>query len=228
MCAERSQRALSPQELRRVYNRIGRLQDWQSFYEGPAIALLVEEADFGSATSVYELGCGTGAFARRLLSGELDATATYRGIDVSETMTRLATDRLAPWPERAVITKVTGEFPLPGADGSFDRFVAIYVFDLLDGEYAARLLEEARRLLTPRGRLCLVSLTEGRTAVGKTVSRTWRWAWERSPRLVGGCRPVDLEPLLAGGWDIISQRSVSSWGVTSQVLVAGPGGGSAP
>ena len=215
--------ALTPEQARRVYNGIGRFQDWQSFYESPALTDLIEHSDFSSARSIYELGCGTGALARTLLQNQLGSSTTYRAEDVSDTMIRLARERLSPWSERCSVTQATGALPLVGADHSYDRFVAAYVFDLLDAEYAQGVLDEARRLLEPGGRLCVVSLTEGATPVGRVVSRAWKWVWSRSPKLVGGCRPVNLAAMLTSEWEITHRRQISAWALTSEVVVATPG-----
>ena len=40
----------------RYYDRIGRGQDTQCFYEDPATERLLERGDFGAARSVVELG----------------------------------------------------------------------------------------------------------------------------------------------------------------------------
>jgi SAM-dependent methyltransferase len=212
---------LAPEQAARVYNRIGRLQDSQRFYESPAVSDLVERADFGAARSVFELGCGTGAFAARLLDDVLALTATYVGVDVSSKMVALASGRVATFGERASVCQVTGYPPLPGATGAFDRFVSIYVLDLLDEQLARQLIDEARRLLAPDGLLCLVSLTQGTTGASRALCRAWNGAWQRAPRLVGGCRPIDLTRLL-DGWQIEYERTVVTWAVPSQVVVARP------
>ena len=113
--------ALTPQEARSVYNRIGRVQDWQRFYEGPAVKELIARADLDSAQRIFEFGCGTGALARELLERHLGPEATYLAVDISDTMIRLATERLAPWVARCTIQQVDGNLPLPGDDGSCRR-----------------------------------------------------------------------------------------------------------
>jgi len=49
--------------------------------------------------------------------------------------------------------------PLPAAGGTFDRFVAVYLLDLLAPDHAAIMLAEARRVLAHGGLLCTASLT---------------------------------------------------------------------
>lgn len=216
-----ARRTLSPAQAGRVYDRIGRVQDWQGFYETTPIDDMVAHADFSGAGSVYELGCGTGALARRLLTHELDDAASYLGIDVSEKMVSLTTGRIAPWADRAEVQTVTGDLPLPGEDACYDRFVATYVFDLLDVEYAERIFGEARRLLARNGLLCLVSLTEGTTRSSRLVAGSWRWIWGKSPEILGGCRPAEMgQQLSPSNWEIVHHCTVTSWAVPSEVLVA--------
>ena len=91
---------LSRREIMAFYDGFDAKQDRQ-FYENAAIDALVRHGGFAEARSVYELGCGTGRLAARLLAGELPPEAEYFGIDISETMAGLASERLAPFGERA-------------------------------------------------------------------------------------------------------------------------------
>ncbi len=212
---------LSPQVAARVYDRIGRLQDTQAPFERPALDRLVRAGDFPRAHSVFELGCGTGSLARRLLVHELPPGSTYTGLDVSARMAALSRRRVAPWAERARILKVEGSLPLPAPNSSADRFIAAYVLDLLDPAYARGVIEEAARILVPGGRLCLASLTQGTSRRGRALTTAWRWIWERAPQLVGGCRPVQLARLLEqASWSVMVDTVIESWSVPSEVLVA--------
>jgi len=213
--------ALTPEQARRVYDRIGGAQDWQRFYEDVATAELVAHAGLGTAHAVVELGCGTGRFAATLLARHLPADATYLGVDVSPRMAALASDRLQPWSHRATVALVDDQTRLPATDGSADRFVADYVFDLLSSEATAAALAEARRVLVPGGLLCAAGLTGGEGAVAALVSRAWRWVWDRWPAVVGGCRPVRLaDALTPGDWVVRHRRSVVAWGVASEAVIA--------
>ena len=58
---------LTTEQAAAVYDRIGRWQDTQAFYEYRAVEDLVRSGDFEQARSVVEVGCGTGALAERLL-----------------------------------------------------------------------------------------------------------------------------------------------------------------
>lgn len=214
---------LSHAAARAVYDRIGRWQDTQRFYEDYATDDLIAHADLRRARSVLEFGAGTGRIAARLLRDHLPPAARYHGIDVSTTMVALARQRLAPWPERATIEQSDGAPRLRVPDGAFDRFVSTYVLDLLSVEDIALVLEEAHRVLAADGLLCLVSATHGRTALERGVMGLFGRLHALSPSLVGGCRAIDvLSSLPPGRWRVVHHEVVSKWGVPSEVLVAAP------
>jgi SAM-dependent methyltransferase len=213
--------ALTPEQARRVYDRIGRAQDWQRFYEDAATTELEAHAAFNAARAVVELGCGTGRFAAGLLARVLPPDGTYLGVDLSPRMVGLASARLRPWAHRAHVALVDGEEPVPVADGAVDRFVANYVFDLLGPEATRDALDEARRVLAPGGLLCATGLTHGEHGLAQFVSRAWWNVWTRWPLLVGGCRPISLADALGPTeWEIRSRRVVVAWGIPSEVVVA--------
>jgi ubiquinone/menaquinone biosynthesis C-methylase UbiE len=212
---------LSPAEAKRFYDRFGLRQDWQSFYENPAINKLIAQAAFDSSQSVFEFGCGTGALAVQLLRHHLRADARYVGMDISGTMVALAQKRLKPWSERARVYQSDGSTRIAEPDHSFDRFVSTYVFDLLAPDFIDALLSEAHRLLVPAGKLCLVSMTLGASAFSRAVCWGWQRLWRLSPAITGGCHPVELSGYLRpDSWVIDHWVTETSWGVTSEVLVA--------
>jgi len=212
---------LTAEQVRRVYDRIGRAQDWQRFYEDAATADLVAHAGFDTADAVVELGCGTGRFAAELLARHLRAEATYAAVELSPRMVALASDRLWRWRDRATVSLVDGHATIPARDGAADRFVADYVFDLLGPEETRSKLAEARRVLAPGGLLCAAGLTSGEHGVARNVSRAWRGIWARWPALVGGCRPVRLvDALDPAAWEINHHRVVVAWGIPSEVVIA--------
>ena len=142
---EPKSRYLSPAEAKRFYDRLGSAQDWQRFYENPAISQLIAHAGFDSAHSVFEFGCGTGAFAAGLLQHRLPADARYVGLDISGKMVSLALERLKPWSDRARVYQSDGSPRIPEPDSTFDHFVSTYVLDLLAPDFIDQLLSEAHR-----------------------------------------------------------------------------------
>ena len=216
-----TERYVSHAQARRIYDRIGRLQDTRPLSERRALDALVERAAFERAGAVLEFGCGTGRLAARLLAERLPAGARYLGLDVSPTMVSLARAAVAPWGDRARVEQASGSPELPVEEGSCDRFVSTYVFDLLSPDDAARLLDEAHRVLRPGGLLALASLTPGTTPPARSLTRAWRAVWRLDPALLGGCRPVTLAPQLPpAGWAVRARITVTDLVLASEVVVA--------
>lgn len=214
-------RTLSHEEARRFYDRFGIRQDAQAFYERPALERLIAELRLPEARAVVEFGCGTGRLAAELLGGPLSPDCRYLGLDLSGTMVRLARERVAAFGARVEIRQTEGAPRIEAQGGSFDRFLSTYVLDLLPEREIRLLLEEAERVLAPGGLLAITSLARGERGLPRAVS----WLWERvhrlRPALVGGCRPIALEPYLSGGsWKIRHRSVVAPYAIPSEVVVA--------
>jgi selT/selW/selH-like putative selenoprotein len=211
---------LGPDDAKRFYDWFGACQDAQ-LYERPALKYLAAHADFEHASAIVELGCGTGRFAQSLFRNHLPDNATYVGIDISTTMAGIAQRRLARWSERATVRQVDGRAGLPYEDDTFDRFVATYVLDLLPQSAIHRVLSEARRVLRPNGKLCIVNSTESATPISRIVASVWKRIYAFSPHLVGGCRPLRVSTLLKKhAWNIEHARVVCSLGICSEIVIA--------
>jgi ubiquinone/menaquinone biosynthesis C-methylase UbiE len=216
-----ARRFLTRAEARNFYNRFGSKQDRQQWYENPATRDLLEHAGFETAMAVCELGCGTGAFAEEVLAHYLANMACYCGVDISTTMVDLTRQRLARFESRAEVLLTDGSLKFAWPDASVDRFVTNYVLDLLSPDDIRQALVEAYRLLRPEGRLCVVSLTCGRTGVARLVTWLWDAVHWLHPRLVGGCRPLQLRAYLdAEHWRTDYNHVVTACGVPSEITVA--------
>jgi SAM-dependent methyltransferase len=214
---------LSHQQARRVYDRIGAFQDSQAFYEEPATRLLFRHGDFSSAAAAFEFGCGTGRFAQRLLSDYLPADATYRAVDISPRMVHLANQRLKPFADRVSVTLSGGDAPDTEPPDSCDRFVSNYVLELLPVTEIRSVLSSAGRMLRPDGLICLTSLSTGIGPLSRIVARVWSSVQACWPSLVGGCKPIDLLPLLTPQeWRVVFHQKVVAFGITSEVVTAKP------
>ena len=203
-----------------MYDRLGRALDTQAFYEDPAHRALAQAAYLAQAHRVFEFGCGTGRLAVRMLAEHLPPDACYRGVDISPRMVALARGRLAPWADRASVELADGSPPTRERYGSCDRFVSTFVLDLLPRAAILELLDAAACMLEPGGLLCTANLTLGRAPLARAVTGAWQAANRLAPALLGGCRPIRLEPLLRErGWAIVHHESVHPFGFASEVTV---------
>jgi ubiquinone/menaquinone biosynthesis C-methylase UbiE len=214
-------KTLSAAEARRTYDRIGKMQDSQAFYEDRATADLITHLELSSATSVFEFGCGTGRFAHELLAHRLPAAASYRGVDLSPVMVRLASERLASFGSRASVRLTEGGAPTNEPSESCDRFISNFVLDLLSSEDIEVVIREAHRMLRPGGLLGLSTLTFGFTTASRIVSWTWLKIHALRPSLVGGCRPLELlDALPEKAWKVRHRARLAPFAIPLEVVVA--------
>ncbi len=212
---------LTAQQARDFYNRMGKRQDWQRFYEGRAIDELLRHGMFDRAAAVFELGCGTGALAEELLRHYLPPQASYVGVDISPVMVELSRQRLTPFGERARVFESEEAFEFSRYATHCDRFVSVYVLDLLSPEAIHQVLDQAYALLNHQGKLCLITLTEGSTPLSWAIISLWRGVRCISPGLVGGCRPLRIPLYLSRErWQIEFDQTVSAAGVPSEIVLA--------
>ncbi len=211
----------SREDARRFYDRFGAKQDRQGFYENAALDALIRNGRFSGAQSVLEIGCGTGRLAARLLSDHLPASARYVGEDISETMVKLAKDRLKPWAERSEVRLSSGGFDYSSYGRPFGRIVSTYVFDLLSNEEIVEALAGAHAVAQKGGLLCTAGLTKGTGLFSSATSKLWTLAHSMKPSLVGGCRPLVLADIVPHTqWRIVHREVVVSATVPSEILVA--------
>jgi cyclopropane fatty-acyl-phospholipid synthase-like methyltransferase len=118
-------KTLTHEESTEFYDAVGAKQDWQAFFEVPAMRDLIAHADFQNARAVAEFGCGTGAFAEEALTNHLPSEARYLALDSSATMVSLAQKRLARFGSRVTVRQTDGSFRVDEPSHSFDRVVSI-------------------------------------------------------------------------------------------------------
>jgi tRNA (cmo5U34)-methyltransferase len=126
------------------------------------------------ATSILDLGIGTGEAARRLLS--VHEGATVVGVDANQAMLDAAAAALAP--ERATLVRRRLEEPLP--PGPFDLVVSVLAIHHLNGPGKADLFARIRDVLAPNGWFVLGDsmrdphATEHRQSTVQRLSRSLR------------------------------------------------------
>ncbi|WP_022835443.1 class I SAM-dependent methyltransferase [Salisaeta longa] len=203
--------------LRALYDRVGRWQDTQAFYEEPAKDWLLAHGPWPDAATVVEVGGGTGRFAARLVRQY--PQVRYVGFELSPTMARLTAERLPP--ARATVHVTDGRPPFPRDDASADAVVLNYVLDLLAPAALHAMIREARRLLRPGGALCIASLARTDGGVPGRLCAGWVWLHRRWPALVGGCRPIEaVRYVNCYAWTCVTVQRVCPWGLCSDAIVA--------
>jgi len=211
---------VSEREAQRFYDRYGKKLEFSDAFEGRAKAVAWDWCELKPGQSVLEVGVGTGRFQAyahaQVGGGGPGQEGLCVGLDLSRTMLELGQQR-APGADQ-----VQGSVcALPLADASFDWVFSSYTFDLLPLRAIRAALPEVRRVLKPEGRVVLCGLTEGQASLERVFMFLWKGIHSLAPAQVGGCRPLELTPLLEdAGFEVLRREHVGQLGTPSEVLLA--------
>jgi ubiquinone/menaquinone biosynthesis C-methylase UbiE len=123
----------------------------QRWFFGPSHAKLLAACAVPDRARVLDIGCGTGLFARKLLTTH--PTATVVGLDLSESMLDRARVNCSDVSDRLVLVHGDSE-KLPFADSSFDLVTCIHSFHHYPNH--ENVLREMHRVSKPNGQVLII------------------------------------------------------------------------
>lgn len=204
----------SAADVQRFYDRVGSLYDWAERFEGRAKAIALDRFTIGRGQRVLNVGSGTG-IDHQALARHVGSTGMAIAVDMSAVMLDLVRQRTG----QPVIRADARE--LPFLDQTFDGIFCSYVLDLIPTADLGATVREFHRVVKPDGRIALLTLTEGVTPLSKALVALWKGVYAVSPIACGGCRPVELVPLVRqAGFHQVTREVVVEAGFPSQVIFA--------
>jgi len=193
-----------------------RFYDRQLGLERSALGAAVELAAPADDELVLDLATGTGALLRRLAQRG-DRPRRAIGVDASGAMLR----RAGPLPDGWELINADAR-RLPLDDASVDVVTCAYLLHLLDPRARRAVLGEITRVLTPGGRVVVVTLGIPRGLIGRSLlARVQRGLCRGLGQGSGWCA-LDPEPELAAAGFAVRRRRVCTRGYTSVCLLAEP------
>jgi ubiquinone/menaquinone biosynthesis C-methylase UbiE len=167
-----------------------------------------------------EIGFGTG-HAAAWLAEAVGPAGRVCGLDISPGMLEVARRRVAETGmDERVELRLGDARELPYASSSFDAVFMSFTLELFPLPEIPRVLAECRRVLTPSGRLGLVSLF--RNGQPNTLTELYVWLHRHFPHFID-CQPIDgISFLRQAGFSIQTQQTLSIWGLPVVVAVGSP------
>jgi ubiquinone/menaquinone biosynthesis C-methylase UbiE len=208
-------------QARANYDRRSRWYEWiEGRFERSARVLGERLLAVSSGDDVLEVGSGPGeslaTFAR-----DSGRDARVIGIDMSREMHRVAAARLAnAGLADAVSLLVADGATLPLRGRCVDAALMSFTLELFDTPELPTVLAEIRRVLSPQGRLVVVSLTT--TDPPALMERAYLLAHRYLPRLAD-CRPIPVTDLLAeAGFVVTAEHRCDIVGIPVAVIASRP------
>jgi ubiquinone/menaquinone biosynthesis C-methylase UbiE len=199
-----------------LYRKIAPGYDlWARVTESKARNRCLEIAAIQDGESVLEVAVGTGLAFESILKA--NPSGRNEGIDLTEAMLIRAEKRAARAGIKNYRLAVGDAHALDFPDNDFDVLINNYMFDLLPEDDFPTVLAEFRRVMRPGGRLVLVNMTEG----VRWYNSIWEWVYRMNPAWLGGCRGVQVLPLLGQiGFVSLERQYISQMTFPSEVICA--------
>jgi len=206
-----------------LQNEIGGLYDgkawfydiWAHFTESKARYMALELVDIHDNQSILEVAVGTGWMFSEIV--QRNPNGKNIGIDISEGMLLRAKRRLLKQKNDNYSLSIGSAFKLKVEDATLDVLVNNYMFDLIPFSQMNRIMDEFNRVLKKNGQLLIINMTKGDGFGASLYESLYRF----SPRLMGGCRGVNLSNLLIQhGFRIETREYVQQMLFPSEIILA--------
>ncbi len=207
---------VSQKEVAGVYDALSPMYNlWGRLTESRARDRAIDLADIKDGQDVLEVAVGTGMAFHEIV--KKNPTGRNVGIDLSEGMLTKARKRLQKLRVANYELKTGSALRLEEQDASFDLLMNNYMFDLMTFEEMDTVLQEFKRVLRTGGKLVLVNMTVGE----KFGTDIYTWIYRISPKLMGGCRGVQLsEKLKVHGFNVKLREYYQQLLFPSEVILA--------
>lgn len=207
---------VSQKEVAGVYDALSPMYNlWGRLTESRARDRAIDLADIKDGQDVLEVAVGTGMAFHEIV--KKNPTGRNVGIDLSEGMLTKARKRLQKLRVANYELKTGSALRLEEQDASFDLLMNNYMFDLMAFEEMDTVLQEFKRVLRTGGKLVLVNMTVGE----RFGTDIYTWIYRISPKLMGGCRGVQLsEKLKVHGFNVKLREYYQQLLFPSEVILA--------
>ena len=207
------------EQAKRAYDRISRFYDYLAGpFERKHGGIALERLAVEEGETVLEIGFGTGHCLKRIAETVGD-TGKAHGVDISPGMLEVAGRRLdkAQLMDRVALCCGDGA-SLPYGNSVFDAVFMSFTLELFDTPEIPKLLEEVKRVLKPRSRVGIVSMSKEN---GESLMlKLYEWAHTKWPEYVD-CRPIYVEQSLRdAGYEIREKKKATLFGLPGEIVVA--------
>lgn len=208
----------SKEQAKSTYDRMSRWYDVFARVEERPHSTALQRLGVKTGERVLEIGFGTGRGLLALARSVGPAGRVY-GVDLSEGMRRVSQERV----ER---TGLSDRVELQCGDATdlhfptdfFDAVFMSFTLELFDTPDIPAVLGEARRVLRPGGRICVVGMSK--KGPESVLRRLYEWVHRTVPAYVD-CRPIFVrEAVEESGFRVVDAITVSLWGLPGEIVVA--------
>ncbi len=209
----------SKDQAKRSYDRLSGFYDYfAGIFEKKHRNSALERMHIAEGEKVLEFGFGTGHCLKQIAE-KVGETGKAYGIDISSGMLEVTRKRLekAGLIDRVELYRVDAmEMPLD--ENTCDAVFGSFTLELFDTPEIPALLHEIKRVLKPKGRLGIVSMSKENG--GSLLIKLYEWIHERFPKYTD-CRPIYVEQSLKdAGFTVKQKEKEKLFGLPLEIVVA--------
>ncbi len=209
----------SKEQARASYNKLSRWYDvLAGSFEKKPRELALRKLNVAEGERVLEVGFGTG-HCIVALARSVGAPGSVTGIDISEGMLDITGKKVSEAGLTGRVELRRGDATqLPFESDKFDAILTSFTLELFDTPEIPVVLGECKRVLRPRGRICVASMSkEGGTGV---LLKLYEWGHRVLPSYID-CRPIFVRRALEdAGFKVVDVTKVSMGGLLGEIVVA--------
>ena len=207
------------EQAKQTYDRISNYYDYLTgSFERKFAEMALKRLSIVKGETVLEIGFGTGHCLRHIAES-VGQTGKVYGIDISTGMQKMTKRRL----EKAeLINRVDlycgDAVHLPHEDSIEDVVFMSFVLELFDTPEISKVLEEVKRVLKPKGRLGVTSMSKEN---GQSILlRCYEWLHKKLPKYID-CRPIFLERSIKDAeFNVIFKDKVKLFSLPVEIVIA--------
>jgi demethylmenaquinone methyltransferase/2-methoxy-6-polyprenyl-1,4-benzoquinol methylase len=205
-------------QAKESYDKISRFYDYfAGVFEKKYRNMALERLNIERGEIVLEIGFGTGHCLKQMAESVGENGKVY-GIDISSGMLEVSKKRLE---ETGLLDRVElycGDvLKMPCEDNKFDAVFMSFTLELFDTPEIPKVLNEIKRVLKPKGRLGVVSMSK--EDGDSILLRLYEWTHKKFPQYAD-CRPIYLEKSIKdAGFKIEYRKNVKLFGLPGTVVI---------
>jgi len=209
------------EQAKRTYDKISRIYDLITEpFERKFRNMGLNQLDVKEGETVLEIGFGTGHCLEEIAKRVWENGKAY-GIDISSGMLDITRKRVEKKGLADRVESYCGDaMSMPYKDNMFDAVFMSFTLELFDTPEIPAVLKEIKRVLKPKGRLGVVSMSK---EDGESwLLKAYEWVHKNFPALVD-CRPIYVEKSIRdAGYSIKSKEKIKLFGLPGEVIVTKP------
>ena len=208
------------EQAKRTYDKISRIYDLITGpFERKFRDMGLNQLDVKEGETVLEIGFGTGHCLEEMAKRVGENGKAY-GIDISSRMLDITRKRMEKKGLADTVELYCGDaMSMPYEDNMFDVVFMSFTLELFDTPEIPAVLKEIKRVLKPKGRLGVVSMSK---EDGESwLLKAYEWIHKNFP-VIADCRPIYVEKSIRdAGYSIKSREKIKLFGLPGEIVVTG-------